>query len=481
MAAQLHRSARPGVHAVRCRCAPTPPLMRINNDPTSPTSSTPATATWFARCRRSASNTAIPFISVQSWGTQTIEPIAQVIARPNETADRPLAERRCAKLHLRRQQSVPRRQVLRLGPRRRRRPRQLRRAIHRAVQPAAASSTPCSASPTNCSAKIRSQSATPPIPASTAASIPALSDYVARVSYQPNSTSPSRSRFRFDQDSFEVKRMELEGPRAVRSLECHAAVRRLRRAAGDRLPRPARRACSARRRSSSTPTGLLLGAVALRSRSRKVQRRTRIGIGYIDDCLILALNYITSYSYSGPACQTQPTDHAATEPAHAGRLVGQPERQRHHEPLDQRLDSRHGPLAGGIAMDKAMPRLCVNSAHSAAGFAAALARRRPARARRAPARKWWSWPTARRSPSSTSQQRTKLLAASTHKTADSAGGDPGADRRPPQDRQGQGLRHGGQRHRGRQRLRRPWRTRQHLTRAAVLAECSSAPASRRDA
>ena len=26
-----------------------------------------------------------PFISVQSWGTQTIEPIAQVIARPNET------------------------------------------------------------------------------------------------------------------------------------------------------------------------------------------------------------------------------------------------------------------------------------------------------------------------------------------------------------------------------------------------------------
>ena len=26
-----------------------------------------------------------PFINVQSWGTQTIEPIAQVIVRPNET------------------------------------------------------------------------------------------------------------------------------------------------------------------------------------------------------------------------------------------------------------------------------------------------------------------------------------------------------------------------------------------------------------
>jgi LPS-assembly protein len=27
-----------------------------------------------------------PFIGVQSWGTQTIEPIAQLIIRPNETA-----------------------------------------------------------------------------------------------------------------------------------------------------------------------------------------------------------------------------------------------------------------------------------------------------------------------------------------------------------------------------------------------------------
>ena len=75
-----------------------------------------------------------PFISVQSWGTQTIEPIAQVIVRPNEPQHRQAAERRCAEPDLRRQQSVPGRQVLRLGPRRRRRPRQCRRAIHRAVQ-----------------------------------------------------------------------------------------------------------------------------------------------------------------------------------------------------------------------------------------------------------------------------------------------------------------------------------------------------------
>ena len=27
--------------------------------------------------------------------------------------------------------------------------------------------------------------------------------------------------------------------------------------------------------------------------------QTRIGVGYVDDCLILALNYITNYTYSG--------------------------------------------------------------------------------------------------------------------------------------------------------------------------------------
>jgi LPS-assembly protein len=27
--------------------------------------------------------------------------------------------------------------------------------------------------------------------------------------------------------------------------------------------------------------------------------QTRIGLGYVDDCLILALNYITNYTYSG--------------------------------------------------------------------------------------------------------------------------------------------------------------------------------------
>jgi LPS-assembly protein len=31
---------------------------------------------------------------------------------------------------------------------------------------------------------------------------------------------------------------------------------------------------------------------------------TNLGVGYIDDCLILAVNYLTGYSYSGPTVTT---------------------------------------------------------------------------------------------------------------------------------------------------------------------------------
>ena len=61
-----------------------------------------------------------PFINIQSWGTQTIEPIAQVIISSERAADWSMADRGCAKPGIRRQQPVPHRQVFRLGSRRRR-------------------------------------------------------------------------------------------------------------------------------------------------------------------------------------------------------------------------------------------------------------------------------------------------------------------------------------------------------------------------
>jgi LPS-assembly protein len=43
---------------------------------------------------------------------------------------------------------------------------------------------------------------------------------------------------------------------------------------------------------------VLLGGALYDIQAAKLSQ-TQIGIGYIDDCLILALNYMTSYSYSG--------------------------------------------------------------------------------------------------------------------------------------------------------------------------------------
>ena len=43
----------------------------------------------------------------------------------------------------------------------------------------------------------------------------ARSDYVARVSYQPNSTFTFTSRFRFDEDDFTLQRTELETHRQL--------------------------------------------------------------------------------------------------------------------------------------------------------------------------------------------------------------------------------------------------------------------------
>ena len=43
---------------------------------------------------------------------------------------------------------------------------------------------------------------------------------------------------------------------------------------------------------------MLLGAARYDINAGKFDQ-TRLGLGYIDDCLILALNYITNYTYSG--------------------------------------------------------------------------------------------------------------------------------------------------------------------------------------
>ena len=132
VAAQHHRLASARCSRRSPRCAPTPPSMQINNDPSVSNFINTGDSNLVRAMPTVGLEYRYPFISVQSWGTQTIEPIAQIIARPNETQVGRWPNEDAQSLDLRRQQPVPRRQILRLGPRRRRRPRQLRPAIHRA-------------------------------------------------------------------------------------------------------------------------------------------------------------------------------------------------------------------------------------------------------------------------------------------------------------------------------------------------------------
>jgi LPS-assembly protein len=123
------------------------------------------------------------------------------------------------------------------------------------------------------------------------------SDYVARVSYQPNSTYTFTSRFRFDKDTMTVKRTELE----TRANYDRWTIDLL---YGDYAAQPElgfldeRQGILGSASYKLTTNWVLLGAARYDINADKFDQ-TRIGVGYVDDCLILGLNYITSYTYSG--------------------------------------------------------------------------------------------------------------------------------------------------------------------------------------
>ncbi len=75
-------------------------------------------------------------------------------------------------------------------------------------------------------------------------------------------------------------------------------------------------------RSRSTPIGFCSGGARYDIIAGKFDQ-TRVGLGYVDDCLILGLNYFTNYTYSGNV-QANHTIMLQLDPAHAGRHVGKP-------------------------------------------------------------------------------------------------------------------------------------------------------------
>jgi LPS-assembly protein len=123
------------------------------------------------------------------------------------------------------------------------------------------------------------------------------SDYVARVSYQPNNIYMFTSRFRFDNDTFNPQRIELE---ARANFDRWAGSLLY----GDYAAQPALGIFD--RQQGVLGTGqikldanwVLIGGARYDINAGKFDQ-TRVGLGYVDDCLIFGLNYITNYTYSG--------------------------------------------------------------------------------------------------------------------------------------------------------------------------------------
>jgi LPS-assembly protein len=124
-----------------------------------------------------------------------------------------------------------------------------------------------------------------------------ISDYVGRISYQPNSTYMFLARARFDEATFEMERFELEMKANYDRLGLNFLY-------GDYAAQPAlgflnrREGFLAGASFKITSNWVVLGSVAYDLIANQFNS-TRFGVGYVDDCFMLAANYITGYVYNG--------------------------------------------------------------------------------------------------------------------------------------------------------------------------------------
>jgi LPS-assembly protein len=123
------------------------------------------------------------------------------------------------------------------------------------------------------------------------------SDYVARLAYQPDRMFTFTTRYRFDEENFELRRFELEGRANFDRISLQALY-------GNYDKQPELGYLSRREGilgGASVKLTQNWAAIAVARYDLDADKfdQTRFGVGYIDDCLILALNYITSYTYSG--------------------------------------------------------------------------------------------------------------------------------------------------------------------------------------
>jgi LPS-assembly protein len=237
-----------------------------------------------------------PFIGVQSWGTQTIEPIAQIIIRPNEPDIGRLPNEDAQSLvyddsNLFRVDKFSGYDRVEGGGRSNvgiQYTAQFNRfgyvsALFGQSYQLFGTNSFATGDATNTGLNSGLDTA--------------RSDYVARVTYQPNRIYQFTSRFRFDEGDFTLKRLEVEGSANFDRWRLSVMY-------GDYAAQPQlgflneRQGILLQTAYKVTANWAVSTAARYDIEAGKFDQ-TRVGIGYIDDCYMLSLNYIGDFTFNG--------------------------------------------------------------------------------------------------------------------------------------------------------------------------------------
>jgi LPS-assembly protein len=122
------------------------------------------------------------------------------------------------------------------------------------------------------------------------------SDYVARINYSPNRTYTFSTRARFDEQTLDVQRFEAEGRASFDRWSVSLMY-------GNYAPQPelgylTRREGLLGSGSIKVAANWVVSGAARWDLVANQINQYVIGAGYVDDCFVLAANYVTSYTYS---------------------------------------------------------------------------------------------------------------------------------------------------------------------------------------
>jgi LPS-assembly protein len=237
-----------------------------------------------------------PFVDVESWGTQTVEPIAQLILRPNETEIGKFPNEDAQNLvfstaNLFSIDKFSGWDRVEGGGR-------VNAGLQYTAQVNRAGSLTMLFGESYQLYGVNSYSA---IDLSNTGLESGLdkrfSDYVGSVTYQPNQIFSLAARGRFDQQTFTPQRLELEGRANFERWTLQLLY-------GDYAQQPEigflnrREEILAGVSFKVTQNWVLIGSARYNLAAGQFDQ-TRLGVGYVDDCLLFSFNYYSYFTYTG--------------------------------------------------------------------------------------------------------------------------------------------------------------------------------------